>query len=289
MKFNNFEAVGKSTAWILNDDFLGPVITQNDFEDDSASPICALFSDDDETSDIITFKISFQCEPAVAANVGFRYWQNFFYAFDCDELRESVTYKCLTVKEGAEDNNYNFWFNRNTGSVNDNDYKLYVFNSEQRGCVMPIDCDYIPESKEEWELSEINIDDYNDIYTWLALSEEEWSQKAIDKCEPMFKKLGAEMERYCEFPDEDDDSDCKYAYQGLDIFIGKIKGNDVNDFIGCYDSLIKYLRSLSNSEAKPDGNSFRYIIGEGDNNLALVILDDSDPDYNGVKVRCARI
>ncbi len=70
LMFNNYKAVGKSTAWILNDDFLGPIITQNDFEDSSANPICALFSDDDETSDIITFRISYTCEPAVAANVG---------------------------------------------------------------------------------------------------------------------------------------------------------------------------------------------------------------------------
>lgn len=289
MRFDNSAAVGKSTAWILNDDFLGPVITENDFEDSSANPICALFSDDDETNDIITFRISYICEPAVAADVGFRYWQKFFYAFDCDELRESVTYRCLSVKAGAEDNNYNFWFNRNTGNAEDNDYTLYVFNSMRRGCVMPVDCDFIPESKEEWELSEINIDDYNDIYTWLALSEEEWSQKAIEKCEPLFKKLGAQVERYSESPHEDDEEDCKYVFQGLNIFSGKIKGDNVNDFIDCYDSLIKYLRSMSNGKEKPDGNSFRYIIGEGENSLALVILDDSDPDYDGVKIRCARI
>ena len=46
---------------------------------------------------------------------------------------------------------------------------------------------------------------------------------------------------------------------------------------------------MSNGKEKPDGNSFRYIIGEGENSLALVILDDSDPDYDGVKIRCARI
>ena len=289
MGFNNAEGVGKSTAWILNDDFLGPVITQNDFENDSANPLCAILFDDDETSDIVTFRISYTCEPAVAANVGFRYWQNFFYAFDCDELRESVSYKCLTVKEGVEDNNYNFWFNRNNGSVNDNDYTLYVFNSTQRGCVMPVDCEFIPESKEEWMLSGINFDDYNDIYTWLALSDEEWSDKAIKQWEPAFNELGLEMERYCEYPGEDDEVDCKYIYQGIDIFGDEIKGDKVNDFLDCYNSFIKYLRSLSNKKEKPDGNSFRYIIGEARDCLSLVILDDSDPDYNGVKIRCARI
>ena len=286
LSFNNLKA-REDTAWIHNDDFFNPIMTQLDGEDELLCPTSILVAEEHEKPELISFRISYRCEIAIDANVGYRYWKDFFWAFDCDELRESVSYKSLIVRAGAEDNNYNLWFGRILD--NSDQYVLYVYNSDQRGFVKPVECDYIPFSEEDWKLCDINFDDYNDIYTWLAVSEEEWSQKALDKWESAFKENGIEMERYCEYPNEDDGDDCKYIWQGINLFGDDIKGDNVNNFIGCYNSFIKYLRSLSNKEEKPDGNSFRYLIGEGRDCLSLIILDDSDPDYDGVKISCARI
>lgn len=285
LAFNNSSETDKK-PWVLADAFSRPPVLETEKYIITA-PDSPLDSEGVNASGIVTFSISCLCDIAAGSEVGYRYWKEFFDAFDCDELREAVTYKNLIVKEGAEDNHYNYWFGRVFDSSDQ--YVMYVYDSAHKGFMKPVECNYIPDSEENWELSEINFDDYNDIYTWLALSEEEWSQKALDKCEPLFKRIGAELERYSELPGEDDESDCKYIWQGLNIFSGKIKGDDVNDFIDCYDSLIKCLRSMSNGKKKPDGNSFRYLIGEGKESIAIIILDDSDPDYNGVKVRCARI
>ncbi len=274
--FDNSKIDAKND-WTVNDDFLGPITVFFNGIDDTVNPGLMTLTEEETEEDVITFKINYTCSRAYGGRSGFLYWKRFLDAFDCEELRECVEYKCIMITEGMDD----------ASGVLLNDYYgdvfLYVYNREKNGYVEPEEWNGKLGPCDKWTSFNTNMDDYTESYNWLY-DEEEWSQKAIEKWEPEFKKIGAEMERYFELSGEDDEEDGKYLYQGLNIFSGDLTNEKVNDFIDLFGKYVDYLRDFAVDREKIDGYSFRCIIGESGDSYHFYVIDDSDRDYDGVKV-----
>ncbi|MBR6940760.1 MAG: hypothetical protein IKH65_08140 [Clostridia bacterium] len=163
------------------------------------------------------------------------------------------------------------------------DVFLYVYSREKNGYVEPEEWNDKLGPCDNWSEFITNMDDYTESYNWL-FDEEEWSQKALEKWEPEFKKLGAKMERYFECPKEDDEEDSKYLYQGITLIFDNMTNDNVNEFIALFGEYVNYIRGFAVDKERIDGYSFRCIIGESGDSYHFYVLDDSDRNFDGVKI-----
>jgi len=272
-KFENFTA-HEDRCWILNDDFLGPVTVLFNGIDDTINPGLFTLTDSGTGEDEVIFRIHYTYSSVNGALLGMDYWRRFLETFDCKEIRDCVEYKCVEVKEGAEES-FCVAFNIPYG-----DCFFYIYNKDKSGFVDPEEWSGRVEPCDKWSSFGINVDDYGDEYNWLA-AEKEWSQKALEEWQSVFEKLGAEMERYAE-PDEENEDE--YCYQGINIFWQNVSNEKVNECIDTIGSFIRYLRGFADSSEKVGGFNFRYFIGESGDDYHFYVIDDSDPAYDGVRI-----
>ena len=275
-EFDN-TAINAEHPWTLNDDFLGPITVFFNGIDDTVNPGLFTLTEEKTEEDVVTFKIHYSCSPAYGAKLGFLYWERFLETFDCEEFRECVEYKCIEIF-GDVDYNPCVTINGYNGDI-----YLYVYNREKNGYVDPAEWNGKFEPCDKWSSFFANADDYTETHNWL-FDEVEWSQEALEKWEPEFKKFGAETDRYFEVPGEGDDEDCKYLYQGLSIINNNLTNENINDFVALFGEYVKYLRGFATDKEKIDGYCARCIIGEFGDNYYFYVLDDSDRNFDGVKI-----
>lgn len=61
----------------------------------------------------ISFRISYGCSGYAGSDMGYAYWYDFLNAFDCEEIRNNVEYRCLETCGGDPDGAYFFKYGKN--------------------------------------------------------------------------------------------------------------------------------------------------------------------------------